>query len=76
MPGHHYTPGEFALQRVVEFFGDLLFQSEEHHSTHTYQMVSRFCQLEGIHYLVLRYFNTMALTFEGFLEEWSLDGEA
>jgi len=54
MPGHRYTQSEYALQRIVELFGNLLFILEEHRSYHTFQQVYRFCELEDIDYLVLR----------------------
>jgi hypothetical protein len=66
---------EYALKQVVEVFGNLLFQLEEAHLTHTYQTVFRFCQLENIDYLVLRYLNTGAQPFEEWAEEWFFDGE-
>jgi hypothetical protein len=69
------TQSEYALQQVVELFGNLLFQLEEAHLTHTYQTVFRFCQLENIDYLVLRYLNTGALAFKEWAEEWLYDGE-
>jgi hypothetical protein len=75
MSGHHLTQSEYALQHVVGLFGDLLIQLEEAHLTHTYQVVFRFCQLENIDYLVLRYLNTGALPFEEWAEEWLFDGE-
>jgi len=49
---------------------------EERRQIHTYRVVFRFCQLEGIDYLVLRYLNTGALPFEELSEEWLYDGEA
>jgi hypothetical protein len=61
MPGHRYTLAEYTLQRVVKSFGNLLFELAEHHLTHTYAVVFRFCQLESIDYVVLRYLNTGAL---------------
>ena len=76
MPGHRYTPAEYAQQRVVESFGNLLSELAEHHLTHTYAVVFHFCVLEGIDYLVLRYLNTGASPFEEFSEEWLHDGEA
>jgi hypothetical protein len=76
MPGYQYTPAEYALQRVVEIFRNLLFALAEHHLTHTYAVVFRFCQLENIDYLVLRYPNTGTLPFEEFSEEWLYDDEA
>ena len=76
MSVRHLTQSEYALQQVVELFGNLLIQLEEAHLTHTYQTVFRFCQLENIDYLVLRYLNTGALPFEEWAEEWLFDGEA
>ena len=68
MPGQKYTPAEYALIRVVETFGDLLFTLQEHNLIHTYRVVFRFAQLENIDYLVLRYLNTGLLPFEEFSE--------
>jgi len=75
MSGRHLTQSEYALQHVVELFGDLLFQLEAAHLTHTYQVVFRFCQLENIDYLLLRYLNTGVLPFEEWAEEWLFDGQ-
>jgi hypothetical protein len=75
MPGHQYTPAEYALQRIVDSFGKLPFELEEHRLTHIDAVVFRFCQLENIDYLVLRYLNTGALPFEEYSEEWLFDGE-
>jgi hypothetical protein len=76
MSGQRLTQSEYALQQIVGLFGTLLIQLEEAHLTHAYQMVFRFCQLENIDYLVLRYLNTGALPFEEWAEEWLFDGEA
>jgi hypothetical protein len=75
MSGHQLTQSKYALQQVVELFGNLITQLEEAHLTHTYQAVFRFCQLENIDYLVLRYLNTSALPFQEWAEEWLFDGE-
>jgi len=75
MPEHNYTPAEHTLQKVVKSFGNLIFELAEHRLTHTYAVVFRFCQLENINYLVLRYLNTGPLPFEEFSEEWLYDGE-
>jgi hypothetical protein len=75
MSGRHLTQSEYALQQVVELFGNLLIQLEEPHLTHTYQTVFRFCQLEKIDYLMLRYLNTGALPFQEWAEEWLYDRE-
>jgi len=77
MPGHRYTQSEYALQQIVELFGNLLFSLEEISLTHTYyQVVLRFHELENIDYLVLRYLRTGALPFEEISKEWLFDGEA
>jgi len=75
MPRHRYTQSEYALQQVVELFGNLLFSLEEHHLTHTYRVVLRFSEPKNIDYLVLRYLKTGALPFEELSKEWLLDGE-
>jgi hypothetical protein len=75
MPGHHYTPAEYALQQKVESFARLLSELEEHCLTRIYAVVLLFCQYENIGYLVLRYLNTGALPFEEYSEAWSFDGE-
>jgi len=69
MPGHRYTQSEYALQQVVKSFGNLLYNLEEQHLTHTYRVVLRFCELENIDYLVLRYLRTGLLPFEEFSED-------
>jgi hypothetical protein len=76
MPGHEFARGEYAVQRVVESFGNLLFKLAEHRLTHTYAVVFRFCQLKSIDFLVLRYLNTGALPYEEISEEWLFNGEA
>jgi len=75
MPGHQYTPAEYALQKIVESFGNLLSELAEHHLTHTYAVVFHFCEIENIDYLVLRNLNTGTLPFEEFCEEWLFEGE-
>ena len=75
MPGHRYTPAEYALTQVVETFGNHLFTLHEHNLIHTYRVVLRFVQLENIDYLVLRYLNTGLLPFEEFSEDGSWNEE-
>jgi hypothetical protein len=75
MSGHCWTQSEYALQQVVELFGNLLIQLEEAHLTRTYQEGFRFCQLENIDYQVLRYLNSGSLPFEEWAVEWLFDGE-
>jgi len=76
MPGHRYTPYEYALQKVVEIFGHLLFELQEQNLTHIYHVVLRFAQLENIDYLVLRYLHTGLLPFEEFSEGPRYDEES
>jgi len=75
MPGHRYTPAEYALQRVVELFGHVLLSLQEHNLIHIYRVVFRFAQLENIDYPVLRYLNTGLLPFEEFSEDLLFDDE-
>jgi len=75
MPRHRLTQSEYALQQVVEHFGNQLFSLDDEHLTHTCRVVFRFRELEGIEYLVLGYLNTGALPFEEFSEDWLFDGE-
>ena len=75
MPVHRLTHSEYALQQVVESFGNLLFSLHEHNLIHTYRLVFRIAELENIDYLVLRYLNTGLLPFEEFSEERLFDGE-
>jgi hypothetical protein len=45
MSGEYLIQYEYALQKIVESFGDLLSQLEEAHLTHPYQVVFSFCQV-------------------------------
>jgi hypothetical protein len=76
MPGHRYTPAEFALQQKVESFGNLLYQLEEAQLTHIYWVVVLFCEYKIIGYVVLQYHNTGTLLFEEYSEDWLFNGEA
>jgi hypothetical protein len=75
MFGRHLSQSEYALQRVLVLFGELLIQLDEAGSTNTYCDVLRYCELENIHNLVLRYVNTGAGPFEEWAEEWLHIGE-
>jgi hypothetical protein len=75
MPGYQDTPAESVLLKILECFGNLLFKLAEYQATHTYAVVSCFCQLENIEYLVLRYLKTSMVPFEEFSEEWLFDDE-
>jgi hypothetical protein len=74
MPGHHYTPAEYALQQEVESFSNLVDQLEEACVIHIYRVVCLFCEYENIRYLVLRYLDAGALPFEVYSEDRSFDG--
>jgi hypothetical protein len=73
--GRYLTQSEYTLQQIIMLFGEHLSQLEEASVNHTYRIVFRFCKLENIHYLVLRYLNTGASPFEEWAEEWLHDGE-
>jgi hypothetical protein len=64
MPGLQYTQAKYTLQRVVESFCNLLCKLADHHLTHTYAVVFRFCKLVNIDYLVLRDLKSGALPVE------------
>jgi len=76
MPGHRLSQSEYALQQVVKYFGTFLYSLEEHRVIHTYRVIVRFCKLEDIDHLVLRYLDTALLPFEEFSEELLFDGKA
>jgi hypothetical protein len=73
MPAHQYTPAEYALEKIVESLGTLLFELAEHNLTHSYTVVLCFCQGENIDFVVLQNLKTGALPFEEFSEEWFFD---
>ena len=75
MSGARLSQSEYALQQIVVLFGELLIQLDAAGLTHTYRDVFRFCELENIGYLVLRYVNTGAGPFEEWDEEWLHEGE-
>ena len=75
IPGHQYTPAEYEMQKSVESFGNLLFESAEHRLPHTYPVAFRFRQLELIDHLVLTYLHTGALRYEAFSKAWLFDGD-
>jgi len=76
MSGAHPSPYEYALHKVVVFFGELLIQLAKAGLTHTNRDVLRYCQLENIHFLVLRFVNTGAGPYEVWAEDWLYEGEA
>jgi hypothetical protein len=56
-------------------FGELLIPLDEAGLTLTYRDLLRYCELQNINYLVLRYVNTGAGPFEQWAEEWLHSGE-
>ena len=75
MSGRRLSQSEYALQQGVVLSGELLIQLDAAGLTHTYRDVLRYCELENINYLVLRYVNTCAGPFEEWAEDWLHDGE-
>jgi hypothetical protein len=63
------------MHKVVVLFGELLIQLDEAGFTHTDRDIWRYCELENIDYLVLRYVNTGAGPYEEWAEDWLHDGE-
>jgi hypothetical protein len=75
MSGRPLSQYEYALHQCVIQFGERIIQLEEAGLTHTYRDVFRFCKIEAIDYLVLRYVNIGQPPFEEWAEEWLHDGE-
>jgi len=75
MSSRHLKQSEYALQQVVLLSGEVVSQLAEARFTHTYKVVFWFCDLKNIDYLVVWYLNIGAPPFEGWVEEWLLDGE-
>jgi hypothetical protein len=75
MSGQHLSQSEYPLQQVVVLFGELLVQLDEAGETRTYRDVLRFCELENINYLVLRYVSTGSGPNDEWAEEWLHEGE-
>jgi hypothetical protein len=75
MSGRHLTQSEYAVHQVVVLFRELLSQLAEPRLTHTYQVVFRFCELENINSVVLRYLNSGEPPYKEWAEEWLHDGE-
>jgi hypothetical protein len=65
MPGRQLTQTEYALQRTVESFGNLLFQLQELYLPHTYGVVFLFLPTQD--YLVpgAEIFKHQCVTFRG-----------
>jgi hypothetical protein len=75
MPGHHYTPAKYTLQKKVKTFGNRFFRFEEHRWTHIYRVVFAIGEYENIRFPVLPYLNTGALPLEEVSEDWWVDGK-
>jgi len=52
-PEHHYTLAEYALQRMIKRFSNLIFQLDERSFTNTYWVVLPLGELQNIHYVAL-----------------------
>jgi len=69
MPGHRLTQSQYAHQRVVEHFGDLIAQLDEQALTYISAVVWSFTISIGIGYPVHQYISTGLLSFEEFSED-------
>lgn len=71
MPGQQLTKPQYALQKKVKLFSDLIFQLEGQRLIHITQVVYYFTHSIDIGYLVHWYFSTVLLPFEECSEDWS-----
>jgi len=69
MPGHRLTQSQYAHQRVVEHFGDLIAQLDEQALTYISAVVWSVTISIGIGYPVHQYISTGLLSFEEFSED-------
>jgi len=63
------THSQYAHQRVVATFGDLIIYFHERGSTHISRALSFSAIIEGVGYEVHRYITTGALPYEEWSEE-------
>ena len=71
MPQFRLTESEYALQKKVESFRDIIFTLEEETWTHLSQVVLLYPQCERIDYLLHSYLSTKLVPFEEYSEEHS-----
>ena len=76
MPGHRLTRSQYAHQKNVEHFGDLIVQLDEQTLTHTSCVVWHVAISIGIGYPVHRYVSTGLLPFENYSDACLFPGEA
>jgi len=69
MPRNWLNQHEYALLRVVQAYGYVLYKLAKHHWTNTYGVVYHFCELQNIAYLVVTHLNTGVLWSEYFTPE-------
>jgi len=69
------TQFQYAHQKNVEHFGDLIVQLDEQALTHISRVVWLFVISISIGYTVHRYVSTGLLPFEEYSEEWLHPGE-
>jgi hypothetical protein len=75
MSGRRLSQLEYGLQPLVVLFGELLIPLDKAGLTHTYLDFLRYCELEIINNLVLRYLKPGAGPYKEWAEEWLHDGE-
>ena len=68
MPRHRLTQSQYAHQKNVEHFGDLIVQLDEQAFTHIPQEVWLFVMSIGIGYPVYRYVSTGLYDSKSFLK--------
>jgi len=75
MSGHRLRQSQYAHQKTVEHFGNLIVHLDEQALTHISCMVWGFVMNIGIGYPVHRYVSTQLLSFEEYSEDWLFPGE-
>jgi len=76
MPGPRLTQSQYAHQKSVEHFRDLIVQPKEQHLRHISRVEWHFVISIVIGYPVHQYRSTGLLPFEEYLEDWLYPGAA
>ena len=76
MPGLRLTQSQYAHQRDVKTFGDLIFDFEGYCLIHISRVIPQYPILEGICYKVHRYLSLGLRPFKEFSENYLFPGEA
>jgi len=75
MPGHVLTQSQYAHQKLIKHFGDLIAQLDKESLTHTSRSVWHFVITSNTDYPVHGSVSTGLLPIEEFSEDWLFLGE-